>query len=107
MPLIRAFRSAASTYKVLSAGRDHSYHTKPVNVEVIRVYSPPSQVARLPYWSKGTVCVNTIETAHQLSSQTPRHSEPLALDDSDMAQVPEKVLSWLYSVLHVRQNPPT
>ena len=39
--------------------------------------------------------------------ETPRHSEPLALDDSDMAQVPEKVLSWLYSVLHVRQNPPT
>jgi hypothetical protein len=24
-----------------------------------------------------------------------------------MAQVPDKVLSWLYSVLHVRQNPPT
>ena len=58
-------------------------------------------------WQHQPCLKHTIETAHQLSSQTPRHSEPLALDDSDMAQVPEKVLSWLYSVLHVRQNPPT
>jgi hypothetical protein len=51
---------------------------------------------------------HTIETVHRFANQHPRQREPHALDDSDMAQVPDKVLSWLYSVLHVNTpNPPT
>ena len=32
------------------------------------------------------------------------HNRPHCQQNSTMAQVPEKVLSWLYSVLHVRQT---
>jgi hypothetical protein len=68
---------------------------------------PESYTTHTSIWQQQSCLKYITETVRQLLIRYPQLSEPRALNDDDMAQVPDKVLSWLYSVLHVRQNPPT